>query len=139
MTYENPSVTADIVLYCKPKNSVLLIQRDPESDAFPGCWALPGGFMGINETTEEAAYRELEEETQIVTTQLSKIGFYDAVKRDPRKRVITAAYGEAVEDEIEGKASDDAVAMGWFEVTKLPELAFDHKHIIWDAVRQFNR
>ena len=89
--YPRPAVTADCVVMTKEVvPQVLLIERG--ADPFKGCWAFPGVFMNMDETTEQCAIRELEEETGLKVTELHQIGAYSKVDRDPRGRTITIAY-----------------------------------------------
>ena len=89
--YPRPAVTADCVVIARENEpKVLLIQRGNEP--FKGCWAFPGGFMNMDETTEQCAVRELEEETGLKVTEIKQIGAYSKVDRDPRGRTITVAY-----------------------------------------------
>ena len=128
------SVTADAVLFAEKDGLlyVLLIQRGNEP--FKGCWAFPGGFLEMDETVARCAERELEEETGIVLTDMQLVGIYSDVDRDPRGRVITAAY-TAMTAKPEANAADDAAAAKWWPLNALPELAFDHSVILSDAKR----
>ena len=130
--YPRPAVTADCVVITKEKEpKVLLIQRGNEP--FKGCWAFPGGFMNMDETTEQCAVRELEEETGLKVTEIKQIGAYSRVDRDPRGRTITVAY-LAIIDKVENvKGLDDAAKAQWFPLSDLPKLAFDHEEIMADA------
>lgn len=101
-------------------------------------WALPGGFMRINETAEQCALRELREETGYVTDNLRQVHTYSAVGRDPRERVLTVAFYALVKmGAVHG--GDDAVEARWFPVSQLPDLAFDHREIINDALLAMRR
>ena len=125
-------LTADCVVL---RNSeVLLIRRGNEP--FRGCWALPGGFMEMDETIEHCAVRELQEETglQVAESDLRLIGVYSTPERDPRGRTVTAAYLVRLESG-EPKAGDDAAEVRWWPLADLPSLAFDHAEIITDAQR----
>ncbi len=105
--YPRPAVTADCVVMTKEERpQVLLIQRG--FDPFKGCWAFPGGFMNMDETTEQSAIRELEEETGLVVTELHQIGAYSKVDRDPRGRTITVAYLVLVDYPVVATGQDDA-------------------------------
>lgn len=131
--YPRPAVTADcVVMTNEPLPKVLLIQRG--ADPFKGAWAFPGGFMNMDETTEECAIRELEEETGLKVANVHQIGSYSKVDRDPRGRTITVAYLSIIGSPEEVKGQDDAAHAAWFELTDLPHLAFDHYDIIKDAV-----
>ena len=128
------SVTADAVLFAERDGQtyVLLIQRG--NDPYKGYWAFPGGFLEMDETVARCAERELEEETGIVLTGMQLSGIYSDVERDPRGRVITAAYA-AMTTMPEATAADDAVAAPWWPLNALPKLAFDHDKILADAVQ----
>lgn len=130
--YPRASVTADSVLFAQKdgQNYVLLIQRGNEP--YKGCWAFPGGFLNMDETVAHCAERELEEETGIVLTGMQLVGIYSDVERDPRGRVVTAAY-TAMTTMPEAVASDDAAAAKWWPLNALPKLAFDHEVILADA------
>ena len=96
--------------------------------------------MNIDETAEQAAVRELQEETGICLDKvlLSQVGAYSAVDRDPRERVITIAYLATIPAIIPATGADDAACAQWFRLDKLPQLAFDHAQILEDALRQWN-
>lgn len=130
--YPRASVTADAVLFAEKDGQiyVLLIRRGNEP--YKGCWAFPGGFLNMDETVIKCAERELEEETGIVLSGMQLAGVYSDVERDPRGRVITAAY-TAMTAMPEAKASDDAAAARWWPLNALPKLAFDHDVILRDA------
>ena len=132
--YPRPAVTADCVVITKEKEpKVLLIERGNEP--FKGQWALPGGFMNMNETTEQCAVRELEEETGLKVSTIHQIGAYSKVDRDPRGRTITVAYLTIIDSTKEVKGFDDAAKAQWFPLSKLPKLAFDHEEIMSDAIK----
>lgn len=132
--YPRPSVTADCVVITKESDpKVLLIQRG--NDPFKGYWAFPGGFMNMDETTEQCAIRELEEETGLKVSELHQIGAYSKVDRDPRGRTITVAYLVFVSSPLAVIGLDDAANAQWFPIEELPPLAFDHEDIMTDAVR----
>ena len=132
--YPRASVTADAVLFAEKDGQmyVLLIQRG--NDPYKGYWAFPGGFLNMDETVARCAERELEEETGIVLTGMQLVGIYSDVERDPRGRVITAAYA-AMTTMPEATAADDAAAAQWWPLNDLPPLAFDHDKILVDAKR----
>lgn len=126
--YPRPALTADaMVLTFNGKGlEILLIQRGIEP--YKGSWALPGGFMKMDETIEQCTARELEEETSLKDVYLQQFGCFSTVNRDPRGRVVTvASYALVRKSEVRG--GDDAMDARWFEIDNLPELAFDH-HII---------
>jgi len=131
--YPRASVTADAVLFAEKDGQtfVLLIRRGNEP--YKGCWAFPGGFLNMDETVARCAERELEEETGIVLTGMQLAGIYSDVERDPRGRVITAAY-TAMTAMPQAVAADDADAARWWPLSALPPLAFDHDKILADAM-----
>lgn len=132
--YPRPAVTADCVVITKEEQpKVLLIQRG--IDPYKGCWAFPGGFMNMDETTEQCAIRELEEETGLRVSNVHQIGAYSKVDRDPRGRTITVAYLAIIDEPVQVTGQDDAAKAEWFPLSALPELAFDHAEIMRDAVR----
>ena len=131
--YPRPAVTADCVVITRDiEPKVLLIQRGFEP--FKGCWAFPGGFMNMDETTEQCAIRELEEETGLQVTELYQIGAYSKVDRDPRGRTITVAYLVIVDAPMAVIEQDDAAKAEWWLLSDLPRLAFDHEEIMQDAI-----
>lgn len=135
--YPRPAVTADVVAITKEAEpKVLLIQRG--FAPFKGCWAFPGGFMNMDETTEQCAIRELEEETGLALSTMTQIGAYSKVDRDPRGRTITVAYLAVVDKPLDVIAQDDAAKARWFPIKELPPLAFDHADIMADAIRLLN-
>jgi len=132
-TYEHPhpAVTVDITVFTVRNDqlNVLLIKRALEP--YQGEWALPGGFINLSESLEEAAERELSEETGVSGVYLEQLFTFGEPKRDPRERVVTVAYYALIpSDTLELKAATDAEGVGWFNVDKLPELAFDHDDIL---------
>ncbi len=132
--YPRPAVTADCVVITKEAEpKVLLIQRG--IDPYKGCWAFPGGFMNMDETTEQCAIRELEEETGLKISHLHQIGAYSKVDRDPRGRTITVAYLAIVDSPLDVKGQDDAANAAWLPINALPTLAFDHADIMADAIK----
>ncbi len=127
--YPRPAVTVDIILITKgelPK--ILLIQR--KHAPFKGTWALPGGFLDMDEDLETAALRELQEETHIENIILKQFKTYGAVHRDPRGRTVSVVFYAFVENEMEAIAGDDASEAKWFKLSELPTLAFDHQLIL---------
>ena len=125
--YPRPAVTVDAILISK-QNSVLLIERGREP--FKGKWALPGGFIDMDEPLETACMRELEEETGIRITILKQFKAFGAVDRDPRHRTISVIFYAFTENELIARAGDDAAKAQWFPIDQLPELAFDHQLIL---------
>ena len=132
--YPRPALTADVaVLRLEGIPEILLVERkDPP---FAGMWALPGGFMEIDESLEEAARRELMEETGIKAGELIRYDSYDEPGRDPRGRTVTQVFVMIWKETMgEAVADSDANAVKWFDLTRLPLLAFDHAKIIGDVL-----
>ena len=131
--YPRPSVTADCIVITKETNAkVLLIQRG--DDPYKGCWAFPGGFMNMDETTEQCAIRELEEETGLKVYDVLQVGAYSKVNRDPRGRTVTVAYLAVIDKPMPVVGLDDATKAEWWPLSELPKLAFDHEEIMQDAM-----
>jgi 8-oxo-dGTP diphosphatase len=136
-TYEYPraALTADCVVFGFDEGElkVLLIQRGLEP--FKGRWALPGGFVRVEETLDEAARRELVEETGLKDVFLEQLYTFGAVDRDPRERVVSVAYYALVKlSDHRAKAATDAADAEWFPISKVPKLAFDHADILETAL-----
>ena len=147
--YPRPMVTVDAVVFrleaidksgldfkSNPDYAeVLLIQR--KNYPYKGMWALPGGFVDMDETLEKAVVRELEEETGLTGVELKQLHAFSSVERDPRGRNICIAfYGIASYNNSKVKAGDDAGDARWFGVNKLPELSFDHQEIVKMALKR---
>ncbi len=129
--YKKPSLTVDCVVFGLDEEDlkIILIQRD--RDPYKGQWALPGGFVHIDESLEEAAMRELKEETGIGNVFLEQLYTFGAVQRDPRGRVISVAYYALVNlRDHKIKAATDARDAAWFSVDDIPMLPFDHNKIL---------
>lgn len=129
--FEKPSVTVDVVVFTiiDDQLKVLLIKR--KNEPFQDKWALPGGFINKDEALEEAAKRELLEETGVKDVYLEQLYTFGGPERDPRGRIITVAYYALIKSEsVELKASEDAAEAEWFPAYDLPELGFDHERII---------
>jgi 8-oxo-dGTP diphosphatase len=128
-TYEYPRLmlTVDAVVFRKHDNEpeVLLIQR--LNDPFKGMWALPGGFVDMDETVEQAVVRELEEETGLRFNDLRQLHTFSTLGRDPRGRTVSVTfYGIVAYENSNVTGGDDAADARWFNMQNLPELAFDH-------------
>lgn len=149
--YKHPSVTVDIVILTVNNNdklSVLLIQRSEEKNIFGGKWAIPGGFVDVEEDIDAAARRELKEEIGLENIHIEQLYTFGKVDRDPRTRVISIAYMALVPKNLieVAKAGDDAQDVKLFEINdttlfnktvgEIPfkDLAFDHKEILKTAI-----
>ncbi len=137
--YPRPAMTVDCIIFGESpqnlnKKHLLLIQRKHEP--FAGYWALPGGFIDENESPDDAARRELEEETGVKNIAFEQLHTFGTPNRDPRGWTISIAYTATINMlEQEPEAADDAAKVAWFDITSLPEkLAFDHAVIIQMAI-----
>lgn len=130
--YPRPALTVDAIVYFNDENgtSILLIERGIEP--FKGKWALPGGFVNIDELLETACKRELKEETGLEVKKMEQFKTYDAINRDPRHRTISVIYSAEISQKAEVIGGDDAAHAKWFPVNDLPEMAFDHSEILRD-------
>jgi 8-oxo-dGTP diphosphatase len=133
--HPRPSLTVDVVLFTitDEQLSVLLIKRT--NQPFQGSWALPGGFIKIEEDLVSTAERELEEETGIRVGYLEQLHTYGHPLRDPRGRVVSVVYF-AIIPHVYPRGNSDASDAKWFPISRFPELAFDHSEIIADALVQ---
>jgi 8-oxo-dGTP diphosphatase len=131
--YPRPSATVDMIVIKQVESSYYILLIERKNEPFKNQWALPGGFIDINEEIETAAYRELEEETAIRDVLLSQFKTYGKLGRDPRGRTISIVYSGILKNLTqEIKAGDDAKNLNWFSLKDLPPLAFDHSRIVKD-------
>ncbi|MBN2635135.1 MAG: NUDIX hydrolase [Prolixibacteraceae bacterium] len=140
--YPRPALTVDAIVYVQRKNKsqpenknisetyILLIRRGKEP--FKNKWALPGGFVNMDELLEAACIRELEEETGIKVDKMSQFKTYDEIDRDPRHRTISVVFTAELLQQTNAVGGDDADQAEWFPISNLPRLAFDHEKIIDD-------
>jgi 8-oxo-dGTP diphosphatase len=134
--YPRPAVTVDVVIVTSGRpRRVLLIRR--KHNPFAGRWALPGGFVEMDEALGAAARRELYEETGVEADRLEQLETFGDPGRDPRGRVISVAYLAVVDRRrLKPQAADDAAAVGWHRLAGPPPLAFDHAQILEAARRR---
>jgi 8-oxo-dGTP diphosphatase len=135
--YPRPAVTTDALVIATHEGieHILLIQRKYEP--YKDCWALPGGFVDMDEELETACARELEEETGLSELHLEQFGTFGTVNRDPRGRTISVVYYATTDKLLKVKGSDDAALALWFPLNNLPCLAFDHQIIIESFLRKW--
>ncbi len=135
--HPRPALAVDCVLFgtIDDVEQVLLIRR--ARPPYRDCWALPGGFVGVDESLAAAAERELAEETAITGIALTQLYAFGRVDRDPRERVVSIAYWGDVERDVPAPVpGSDAKSAAWWRLDGLPQLAFDHAEIIACAVEQ---
>lgn len=138
--WPRPMVTADAAVFAffDGRPHLLLIWR--KIDPYKGRWALPGGFVELDEDLPDAAARELAEETGVRNVPLEQLGAFGRPGRDPRGRTITVAYFGIVEKDWDRiRAADDAERAQWFDISSLPPMAFDHDEIARCAIERLNR
>lgn len=129
--FDRPSVTVDVLFFTvkDKKLQVLLVKR--AAWPYKGYWALPGGFVNMNENLETAAAREIYEECGVKNLFLEQLFTFGEPKRDPRTRVITVVYyALAPSEEIKKIQKEEVKDAKYFPIDKLPKLAFDHKRIV---------
>jgi 8-oxo-dGTP diphosphatase len=138
--YPRPAVAVDIMIFQEQEDEphVLLIQRG--QPPYQGQFALPGGFVEIDESLEEAAYRELEEETGLSGVRLEQLHAFGAPDRDPRGRIISVSYVGVIPpgQSLTLQAQSDAAHLAWSPLAQLPRLAFDHEKMIKLAAQERN-
>ncbi len=132
MKHKTPSLTVDTVILFK--NKLVVVKR--KYPPFKGKFALPGGFVEIGESTEEAASREAFEETGLSVEILKLIGVYSDPERDPRRHTVSVCYLAKGDGDL--KSGSDADSVELFELDLIPELAFDHNKMINDAKSDIN-
>jgi 8-oxo-dGTP diphosphatase len=132
---KTPALTTDCIVVDARRRLLLVRRKNPP---FKGMLALPGGFVDIGETVEEACRRELLEETGVRAGKLELLGVYSDPKRDPRGHTCSVAFLTRVRSAT-AKAGDDAAAVEWVENWSNLELAFDHARIVRDARRTLRR
>jgi 8-oxo-dGTP diphosphatase len=139
--WPRPMVTVDAVVFALFRDELRLLLVKRKGEPFKGRWAIPGGFIEMDEELEDAAARELAEETGLTGVPLEQMRTYGTVGRDPRGRQITVVFMGVVEQKQAAiKAGDDAAEAEWFNIEKLPEeMAFDHAEIARFAIRQLKR
>ncbi len=134
--YPRPAMTVDAIIVAQKfsQDMVLLIQR--KFNPFEGLWALPGGFVGMEETLKEACQRELDEETGLKDIAINQFFTFDAINRDPRHRTISTVFYGIIGETKNVMGGDDAEKAGWFPINSLPEMAFDHAEIIGKFIHE---
>ncbi len=132
--YPRPMVTVDVVAVAPGKQGLELLLIRRGNDPFKGKWALPGGFLDLDEELEESAVRELLEETGVEAKELRQIGAFGKIGRDPRGRTINVAFLAVLDESHAPRAGDDAAEARWFPADEPPDMAFDQNEILEKAV-----
>ena len=133
--YPRPALTVDCVVFGVHEGRLLVLLIRRGQAPFRGDWAIPGGFVDVQESIDDAARRELREETGLTNVYLEQLFTFGAVNRDPRERVVSVAYYALVRRvEHQAVAASDATQAEWFSVDELPALAFDHDEILQTAL-----
>ncbi len=130
------AVTVDVVIFTLREGDlqVLLVKR--KNPPFEGRWAIPGGYVEVDESLEDAAARELYEETSVQDVHIEQLYTFGAPNRDPRGRVVTVAYFALVPAALAVQAGDDASDAQWKSIRRLPAMAFDHTQIVQYALKR---
>ncbi len=139
--WPRPMVSVDAVVFAFFGSRVKLLLVNRAKEPFKGKWALPGGFIEIDEELEDAVARELAEETGLTGVPLEQMYTFGACGRDPRGRMVTIAFiGIAPKGQNKIKAGDDAGKARWFDIEKLPkDMAFDHNEVIRFGIGRLKR
>ena len=137
--WPRPMVTVDAVVFAFVGKQAKLLLINRKNEPFKGRWALPGGFVDMDEELEQAAKRELAEETGLQGVSLEQMHTFGECGRDPRGRQVTIVFAGVARDNLDSiKAGDDAADARWFDVENLPkDLAFDHNKVIKFARKKF--
>lgn len=128
--YPRAALTTDAIVFAEEEDSTFLLLIKRGSEPFINKWALPGGFIEMDEILETACKRELKEETGLEVEIMTQFKTFDSINRDPRHRTISVVYFAELQERKSVKGGDDAVQAEWFLIDKLPELAFDHLQIL---------
>jgi 8-oxo-dGTP diphosphatase len=128
--YPRPALTVDAVVVAGHPSACQLLLIERKKDPFAGKWALPGGFVDMEETLDQACIRELKEETGLELSEMVQFRVFDAINRDPRHRTISVVFYAFISEPMAVSGADDAARAKWFPIDNLPALAFDHDEIV---------
>jgi 8-oxo-dGTP diphosphatase len=135
--YQRPALTTDCVIFGFDGGELKLLLIERENEPYKNKWALPGGFVFIDETTEACAKRILLEKTGLKNVFIEQLYTFSEVSRDPRERIISVSYFALVnKQQYELIAGRDAVKAEWYALSQLPKLAFDHGKIVETAIQR---
>lgn len=131
------AVAVDVVLFTIQDDALKVLLTKRTTAPFRGAWSLPGGFVGRDESVDEAALRELQEETGITTVYLEQLYTFGDLDRDPRGRVITVSYYAVINwEHFSVRATAKSRSARWFAIRRLPPMAFDHRKIVGSALER---
>lgn len=137
--YPRPALTSDCIIFSKIEDDIKVLLIERAHYPYKDFWAFPGGFVDPDETTLQAAKRELYEETGIIVNDLTQLQTFSDIDRDPRGRTVTVVYYAFISaKKTIINAGDDASEARWFSINKLPRLAFDHAIILDFAKKQLS-
>lgn len=128
--YPRPALTVDAIIYTVHESTVSLLLIRRGNKPFKNKWALPGGFVNMDELLETACIRELKEETGLQVEKMEQFKTFDEIDRDPRGRTISVVFSAKLPEMQKVTGGDDAAQAQWFFLDNLPALAFDHQKII---------
>jgi 8-oxo-dGTP diphosphatase len=134
--YPRVALTVDAIVIARDFNQEMILLILRKFEPFVGLWALPGGFIGMEETLRDACLRELHEETGLKELPLEQFYTFDAIGRDPRHRTISTVFWGRIREVVPVTGGDDATKAEWFPISTLPEMAFDHALIIQKFVKE---
>jgi 8-oxo-dGTP diphosphatase len=136
--YPRPALTTEALIISRKDDRCFILLIERKFDPYKGFWALPGGFVNMDEDLVTACARELEEETGITGVDLVQFETFGAVNRDPRGRTVSVVFWAETDTLLKAKGSDDAARALWFLLEDLPQLAFDHQLIIDKFIKKTN-
>ncbi len=128
--YPRPALTVDAIVVAGHPSAYQLLLIERKKDPYAGKWALPGGFVDMEETLGQACIRELKEETGLELPRMEQFRVFDAVNRDPRHRTVSVVFYAFISEPKAVCGADDAALAQWFPIDDLPALAFDHDEIV---------
>ena len=132
--YPRPALTTDCVVFGFDGHEMKILLIERGNEPYKGYWAIPGGFLNMDENATQGALRELEEETGLKLNYIKEFGTFSDVNRDPRERVVSIGF-YALAKKADVKGGDDAAKAQWFPLNELPPLAFDHDIILSKAIQ----
>jgi 8-oxo-dGTP diphosphatase len=135
--YERPALATDCVIFGFDGGELKLLLLKREKEPFENKWALPGGFVYMNETTEVSAKRILFEKAGIKNVFIEQLYTFSKVDRDPRERIVSVTYFALVnKSQFNLVAGRDTIQAEWHAISALPDLGFDHRDIVALAVER---